>query len=86
MTKTPSKTGSNLLLRIAAAGVLVPVALAVAWLGGWVFVGFVVILGLIMASEWKMMVSSGAVQSGREKQKWYVVGAFYIILPLIALV
>lgn len=85
MSKQGKKTGSNLLLRIAAAAVLVPVALAAAWLGGWVFAIFIAMLGLIMAQEWTAMVLFGS-SDRSTKYKWMIIGIPYIVLPLIALI
>jgi len=58
MTETKTKkSGSDLLLRIAAAAVLVPVALFAAWMGGLLFSLFIAVVGVIMAMEWTAMVA-----------------------------
>ncbi len=79
------KPGSNLLVRVAAAAVLVPIALFAAWLGGWFFSLFVSVLGVIMALEWKTMVTLGT-PIGLERNKWYFIGLPYVVLPLLALI
>ena len=46
---------SNLALRIASALVLIPVALAATWLGGWIFLALVLLAAGLMLSEWDRM-------------------------------
>jgi phosphatidate cytidylyltransferase len=46
----------NLLLRVASALLLAPLALIVAWLGGWPFVLFWAIAGLAVLWEWVALV------------------------------
>jgi len=84
-TKQTEKPGSNLLVRIAAAAVLVPVALFAAWIGGWVFALFVGVLGLIMAREWTTMVAVSKLTNNTENI-WYAIGIPYLILPLTSLI
>jgi len=85
MPKPAGKSSSDLLLRVAAAAVLAPVALFAAWLGGWVFVIFVAVMGFIMAKEWASMVGAGAL-GGNQKTKWVLIGIPYIVLPLFSLI
>lgn len=72
------------MVRIAAAAVLVPVALFVAWWGGWVFGGFIGLVGMIMAQEWLAMVRSCA--ENRNRGLWYLLGVPYVIFPLVAII
>jgi phosphatidate cytidylyltransferase len=47
-------------VRIAAAAVLIPLVLAVVWLGGWWFAGLLALAGGLMAREWCAMVHAGS--------------------------
>jgi phosphatidate cytidylyltransferase len=53
----------NLLMRVLAALVLIPVAIAVAYAGGWFWLGLVVLAAIGLYVEWLMIV--GAVQETR---------------------
>jgi len=55
---------SSLKVRIASALVLVPVAVAAAWAGGWVFVGLCLLAGMVMAWEWACLF---AAMDGRDR-------------------
>jgi len=57
--KSTKKSGSDLLIRVAAAAVLVPVALFAAWMGGVLFSAFIALVGVITALEWTAMVAKG---------------------------
>lgn len=48
---------SNLLLRVVSAAVMAPVAIAVAYLGGWVFAVFWVLAALAVLWEWTGLVA-----------------------------
>ncbi len=48
---------SNLMLRVVSAAVMAPVAIAVAYLGGWVFAVFWVLAALAVLWEWIGLVS-----------------------------
>jgi phosphatidate cytidylyltransferase len=50
----------ELAVRVAAAAVLIPVVLALAWLGGWWFAGLLVVAGAMMAREWCTIVHAGS--------------------------
>lgn len=47
-------------LRIAAAAVLIPVVLAIVWLGGWWYAALLVVAGGLMAHEWCSIVHPGS--------------------------
>ena len=47
-------------VRIATAAVLIPLVLALAWLGGWWFAGLLALAGGLMAREWCAMVHAGS--------------------------
>jgi phosphatidate cytidylyltransferase len=50
----------ELAVRAAAAAILIPVVLALAWLGGWWFAGLLAVAGGIMAREWCTIVHAGS--------------------------
>lgn len=56
---TASSGGSELILRILSGLVLAPLALIVAYLGGWAFVAFWGIAALIVLWEWCTLVAGG---------------------------
>ncbi|HUE44772.1 MAG TPA: phosphatidate cytidylyltransferase [Aestuariivirgaceae bacterium] len=47
-------------VRIVAAAVLIPLVLALVWLGGWWFAGLLVLVGGLMAREWCAIVHGGS--------------------------
>jgi phosphatidate cytidylyltransferase len=47
---------SPLRQRVVSAAVLLPVAVAAVWLGGWAYAGLVIVAGALMAWEWARMV------------------------------
>ena len=47
-------------VRIVAAAVLIPVVLALVWLGGWWFAALLVLVGGLMAREWCTIVHGGS--------------------------
>lgn len=49
--KTPAKT-SGLKLRVLSALVMLPVAIAATWLGGWFFAALIALAGIAMLWEW----------------------------------
>jgi phosphatidate cytidylyltransferase len=53
----------NLLIRVAAALVLAPIAIAIAWAGGWFWAGLVTLAAIGLYVEWLMIV--GVVQKTR---------------------
>jgi phosphatidate cytidylyltransferase len=52
MTEKPISKWSDLGIRTLSAVILVPIVLAIVWQGGFLFTGFVVALGILMAIEW----------------------------------
>lgn len=45
-----------MLQRVVSAAVMLPIAVAAVWLGGWAFAGLVIVAGALMAWEWSRMV------------------------------
>jgi phosphatidate cytidylyltransferase len=66
---------SNLMLRVASAAVLAPVALLAAYLGGWSFTLFWVFAAIAVLWEWVMLV---------EGALWVVAGVGYAFVLLAA--
>ena len=52
MSEKPTSKWSDLGIRSLSAVILVPIVLAIVWQGGFLFTGFVVALGILMAIEW----------------------------------
>lgn len=67
---------SNLTLRIVAAAILAPLALAIAWAGGWWWIALTVLAGIGIFAEWVRM--SGA------RPLWLIAGLCYAALPSLA--
>jgi phosphatidate cytidylyltransferase len=55
---TATRSGSELMLRVLSGLVLAPLALGVAYLGGWLFVAFWGIAGLTVLWEWCSLVAA----------------------------
>ncbi len=86
-SKDKSKSGpSNLVVRIAAAAVLIPVVLFVAWYGGFAFTVFVAVLGLLMAFEWTRMAHKDSKLQLAIHAIGVLVAAFSIYAPSLAIV
>jgi phosphatidate cytidylyltransferase len=62
--KAGNGTRRELMLRIVSAVVLAPLALGVAWLGGWVFVAFWTIVAGGILWEWRRVVADGGGAAG----------------------
>lgn len=56
----PGARHRELGVRIIAAAVLIPLVLALVWLGGWWFAGLLVLAGGLMAREWCTIVHGGS--------------------------
>ncbi|MBS1182195.1 MAG: hypothetical protein H6Q99_2075 [Proteobacteria bacterium] len=54
-TPTPGKGGSELILRLLSAVVLVAAAVAALWAGGWVFASFAAAAAVLILREWMAM-------------------------------
>ena len=52
------REGHNLLLRIGAALVLAPLAIAVAYVGGWLWVAFVTLVAIGLYAEWLTIIGA----------------------------
>lgn len=52
------KGASNLFMRVAAALVLAPLTIAIAWIGGWPWICLVTAAGALLYAEWLMIVGA----------------------------
>jgi phosphatidate cytidylyltransferase len=60
VTTAAAEPGSrNLLMRVAAALVLAPTAIAIAWAGGWLWAALVTMTAIGLYVEWLMIVGAG---------------------------
>jgi phosphatidate cytidylyltransferase len=76
---------SNLTLRIVSSAVLAPVAIAIAWIGGIVFVAFWAIAACIVLWEWSRLVAHArASQSHAGFFGWMVAGLIYASVLALA--
>ncbi len=54
----PEQGSRNLLMRVAAAAVLAPLAIAIAYAGGWLWLGFVTLAAIGLYVEWLTIVAA----------------------------
>ena len=66
----------NLLMRVLTALVLIPVAIGVAYAGGWFWFGLVALVSVGLFVEWTMIVGRNA--------GWIVAGVVYAVAALLA--
>lgn len=59
-SSSPQSPWKGLGLRIAAAAIMIPIALAITWAGGIWFISLVALIGIGAASEWSRIVFSGS--------------------------
>ena len=68
-------------VRVVSAAVLIPIVLAVVWIGGWPFVVLCLAVALLMAREWLRLTGAGF-----GKPLLLLAGIVYIGLPVAALI
>lgn len=77
----PAASGSrNLLTRIGVALVLVPLAIAAAWLGGWVWAALVIPIAIGLFVEWLLIVKAAP---SNTRFGWIALGLFYAGAALV---
>ena len=59
----PGRTGKDLPLRVVSALVLAPVAIGIAYLGGWIFAAFWGIAAIVVMWEWATLVAGSGRRS-----------------------
>ena len=87
MSVASAPARSNLTLRIVSSAVLAPVAIGVAWLGGWPFVLFWVAAACIVLWEWTRLVTGSSPRAARTTVTfcaWMVAGLLYAGVLLLA--
>ena len=67
----------NLLMRVLAALVLIPVAVGVAYAGGWWWAALVTVISIGLFIEWRMIV-------GAQRLGWVALGVVYALAALAA--
>jgi phosphatidate cytidylyltransferase len=75
-------------LRIGSAALLIPLAIGVTYVGGWLFALFWVVAALITLAEWTTLVSSANSGDRTGERIWLAVGVLYsavIAAPAIIL-
>jgi phosphatidate cytidylyltransferase len=72
---------SNTQKRIVSALILIPIALYAIFYSKDLFIFITIALAILMTSEWNNITSSA-----QDKKKWQIIGFFYIVLPLYAVV
>lgn len=81
-----SKTAwSDLLVRFVSAVFMLGLAIIALWLGGWFWIGFVVLLGGLVLWEWNLLVRGFGVSAVAEVA-WQFVGALYVGAAVLAMV
>jgi phosphatidate cytidylyltransferase len=74
---TASPGGSELMLRVLSGLVLAPLAIGVAYLGGWIFVAFWAVAALLVFWEWCTLVADG------ERRTILMTGGAPILLAIL---
>ncbi len=67
----------NLLMRVLAALVMIPIAIAIAYAGGWLWIGLVTLVSVGLFIEWRMIV-------GADRLGWIALGVVYAAAALAA--
>ena len=67
----------NLLMRVLTALVLIPVAIGVAYAGGWLWAALVAAISVGLFIEWRMIV-------GAQRTGWVALGVIYAVAALAA--
>lgn len=75
--KPDDRGARNLLMRVLAALVLIPVAIGVAYAGGWLWAALVGVVSVGLFVEWIMIV-------GAQRPGWIALGVVYAVAALLA--
>ena len=82
----PPRASDGLALRVVSAVVLAPLAVGIAYLGGWPFVVFWAIAAIVILAEWIAIVRSSATAPSAGRAIWYAAGVVYAGAMLVACV
>lgn len=78
MSESPAQARNNLTLRVISSAVMAPIAIGVAWLGGWPFVLFWALAACIVLWEWTRLVTrSPGIASYADFLLWMIAGLLY---------
>jgi phosphatidate cytidylyltransferase len=78
VSATQARARSNLTLRIISSAVMAPIAIGIAWLGGWPFVLFWALAACIVLWEWtQLMTRSRNTVSYTDFLVWMIAGLLY---------
>lgn len=78
---------SSLQRRVLSAAVMLPVAIAAVWIGGWLFTVLVIVAGMLMLWEWwRLPYQPETAPAWTRGPFWSLLGLVYVIVPCIALV
>ena len=83
----PPKSGGrtpDLLVRFVSAVAMLGIAIIALYLGGWVWIGFVVLIGGLVLWEWNLLVRGFGV-SDLAQVAWQFVGALYVGAAALAM-
>jgi phosphatidate cytidylyltransferase len=85
VSATQARARSNLTLRIISSAVMAPIAIGIAWLGGWPFVLFWALAACIVLWEWtQLMTRSRNTVSYTDFLVWMIAGLLYAGVVLLA--
>jgi phosphatidate cytidylyltransferase len=85
VSATQARARSNLTLRIISSAVMAPIAIGIAWLGGWPFVLFWALAACIVLWEWtQLMTRSRNTVSYTDFLIWMIAGFLYAGVLLLA--
>jgi phosphatidate cytidylyltransferase len=78
VSESPARARSNLALRVISSAVMAPIAVGIAWLGGWPFVLFWTLAACIVLWEWTRLVTrSPGTASYTDFFLWMIAGLLY---------
>jgi phosphatidate cytidylyltransferase len=78
VSESPARARSNLTLRVISSAVMAPIAIGIAWLGGWPFVLFWTLAACIVLWEWTRLVTrSPGTASYTDFVLWMIAGLLY---------
>jgi phosphatidate cytidylyltransferase len=78
VSESPARARSNLALRVISSAVMAPIAVSIAWLGGWPFVLFWTLAACIVLWEWTRLVTrSPGTASYTDFFLWMIAGLLY---------
>lgn len=74
---------NNLTLRVISAIFLLPIVIFPTIIGGRFFDALLILIGIIMAIEWKGITT---LKTNENQIKWDLIGVLYIVIPVLCLI